>query len=113
MGNSPLVKVDPLGLAECVWGGFSGGATLGAGVQIIKQVGKCCGKWKNRNCLCACVGISIGGCGGIDFGDDSTENKGWGIGIGWVCIGNSGAGAGVGWKYGAQYCWCECSISDI
>ncbi len=123
--NSPINFTDPSGLETCHWFGFSGNLVVGGGVQIVKQAGLCkdkCGdwKWKNRNCLCSCLGLSAGGCVGYESGDDSVENEGWGIGIKFVCISGSGGsiipsggGAGVGLKYGFAYCWCVCDISDI
>jgi RHS repeat-associated protein len=117
VGQKPTKATDPYGLSECIWAGFSGNFVVGYGMQVIKQAGKCkdgCGKWKtkHRNCICDCVGLSAGGCGGAEKGDDSTVNEGWGAGYSWVCVGNSGGGVGAGWKYGFAYCWCVCSIVD-
>jgi RHS repeat-associated protein len=121
--DNPIMLTDFYGLDECIWGGFSADAVFGVGIQFVKQAGKCkdkCGKWnwKNRNCVCSCVGLSLGICGGGESGNDSSESEGWSVGYKFICL--SGGGSGVsgggisggsfGLKFGATYCWCSCSI---
>jgi RHS repeat-associated protein len=119
--NTPITKVDPYGLDDCMWGGFSGNFVAGVGIQFVKEAGQCkdkCGKvtWKNRNCVCSCVGVSAGGCVMVESGNDSTYNSGWGIGIKVLCLSGdkiipSGGGGGGGWKVGVAWCWCSCNIN--
>jgi RHS repeat-associated protein len=115
VSNKPVNFVDPYGLSECIWFGFSGDITFVFGAQLIVQKGKCkneCGEWewKNRNCACFCVGFSKGWSGGGELGSDSRESQGGEIGLGPISISGGGGGIGAGWKIGAKYCWCDCDI---
>jgi RHS repeat-associated protein len=118
VGNNPLNRIDPLGLAEtCTWFGINWGGCIGIGWHSVNEKGICqddCGKfrWRTRNCLCFCVGAGLWAGGVIEAGDTSRNIEGWSISLN-TRISGSGSGfvptgLGYGLGMGAYYSWCTC-----